>query len=124
MDRFPDGSIIIDDCSPVRSVTCISYTDMNGSESVVDSSSYSLDNVSFINKVDLLYGKRWPSTVLKPNNGVKISFAAGYEVIPESVKWAMILHIRLLYDDYKPDERERLEQARDSLLSMERVVPV
>ena len=41
--------------------------------------------------------------------------------VPETVIQAMILHIKMSYDDYPPQERERMEQARDALLWMERV---
>lgn len=127
LDEFPDNSIEFRDCSPVQSVESIKYTDYLGVEYTFDAANYSLDNVSFVNKIDLAYGKTWPTTTLKPTNGIKIRFVAGYGdalAVPETVKWAMVLHMRILYDDYRPDERQKLEQARDALLGMRRVVPV
>jgi uncharacterized phiE125 gp8 family phage protein len=127
LDSFPNGSIKFTDCSPVQSIESIKFIDFEGTEHTFDSSNYSLDDVSFVHKIDLAYGKSWPSAILKPTNGVKIQFVAGYgdaTAVPETVKWAMILHMKLLYDDYKPDERDRMERARDSLLSLDRVVPV
>lgn len=44
--------------------------------------------------------------------------------VPEPFKQAMILHLKLLYDDYEPMLRDRMENARDSLLSQERLMPV
>ena len=44
--------------------------------------------------------------------------------VPETFIQAMILHLKLLYDDYPPQEQERIERARDSLLWMERVKAV
>jgi uncharacterized phiE125 gp8 family phage protein len=44
--------------------------------------------------------------------------------VPETVRQSMLLHIKLLYDDYQPSERERLEKARDALLWLERVTPL
>lgn len=129
LDTFPDGDYIeFCNCSPVQSITSIKYTDSEGIESTVAATDYILDNDSFVNKVNLAYGKSWPTATLQPVNAVRIRFVAGYgdaaTVVPESVKWAMVLHMRVLYDDYKPDERERLERARDALLGMNRVVPV
>jgi uncharacterized phiE125 gp8 family phage protein len=114
-------------CSPVQSVTSIKYTDSAGIESTIDAADYILDNDSFVNKIVPAYNKLWPSTILQPISAVRIRFVAGYGLavaVPETVKWAMLLHMRLLLDDYKPDERLRLEQSRNSLLGMRRVIPV
>lgn len=200
LDKFHCGSIEFTNCSPVQTIESIKYIDSAGTETALNSSDYSLDDVSFVNKIDLAYGKTWPSVTLKPINCIKIRFTAGYpekaydqvytgkelgtgngieqtfvvqniksvekvyfdgvetseytvdlEVgtitctvadgviimadytlkiadlagnVPESVKWAMVLHMKLLYDDYPPEERIRIEKARDSLLSMNRVIPV
>lgn len=124
LDRFSCGSIEFRDCSPVQSITSITYTDKDGRDATIAAADYNFDEVSFVNKIDLAYGKTWPAVELKPTNGIKITFVAGYKTVPESVKWAMVLHMKLLYDDYKPDEQEKMERARDALLSMNRVVPV
>ena len=127
LDEFPTGSIEFRDCSPVQSIASIKYTDKDGIVNTLSVSDYSLDGISFINKIDLNYNKNWPTTTLKPTNGIVINFAAGYGVaaaVPETVKWAMVLQMKLLYDDYRPDERAGLERARDALLGMNRAVPV
>jgi len=128
LDSFPDKNYIeFRACSPVQSITSIKYTDSEGTEYTMSFSDYILDNDSFINKVVLGYGKTWPSVILQPVSAIRIRFVAGYGdalAVPETVKWAMVLHMKLLYDDYKPDERERLEKARDALLEMRRVIPI
>jgi uncharacterized phiE125 gp8 family phage protein len=128
LDRFPSVDYIeFRDCSPVQSITSIKYTDKAGVESTFDAANYILDDVSFVNKVVLAYDKEWPDDILRPVNGVKIEFVAGYgdaTKVPESIKIAMVLHIRLLYDDMRPEEKVRIEQTRDALLGMDRVVPV
>ena len=131
LDFFPNGSIEFIDCSPVQSVTCIKYIGADDKEYTVDSSYYELDNVSFVNKIDLKYGKVWPSTKLKTSNGVIIRFVAGYEPdgenltanIPETVKQAMILQMKLLFEAFNADEQKRIERARDILLGIDRVIP-
>lgn len=122
LDEFPYGSIEFRDCSPVQSVTSIIYTDKDGLVTTLDVVNYSLDNVSFVNKIDLNYNKTWPAVTLKSTNGIVIRFVAGAATVPETVKWAMVLQMKLLYDDYRPDERAGLERARDALLGMNRVM--
>ncbi|MHB8077433.1 head-tail connector protein [Desulfosporosinus fructosivorans] len=128
LDTFPDGDYIeFRNCSPVQSVTSVKYTDKDGVEATLAATEYIQDKDSFVNKIMLGYSKQWPTTILQPVNAVRVRFVAGYTdaaAVPESVKWAMVLHMRLLYHDYRPDERERLERARDALLGMNRVVPV
>ena len=128
LDNFPCADYIeFKSCSPVQSVTSAKYYDTAGTEYTLSSGDYIVDADSFVAKIVLGYNKSWPNTILQPVNGVRIRFVAGYgeaTAVPESVKWAMVLHMKLLYDDYKPDEREKLEKARNALLGMRRVVNV
>ncbi len=127
LDSFPCADIEFKACSPVQSISSIKYTDKDGAETTLAATEYILDNDSFVHRISLAYNKSWPAATLQPINAVRIRFVAGYgdaAAVPESVKWAMVLQMRLLYDDYKPDEREKLEKARDALLGMNRVVPV
>jgi uncharacterized phiE125 gp8 family phage protein len=126
LDRFPKTNYIeFTSTSPVQSITSIKYYDKDGTEHVVSSNDYILDNDSFVHRVFLKYLKLWPLDILQPYNAVRIRFVTGYGTasdVPESVKQAMVLQMKLLYDDYKPDEREKLEEARNALLGMRRVV--
>lgn len=127
LDSFPDGDIEFRDCSPVQLITNITHTDVNNVDSVVNTTDYILDNVAFVNKVCLNYGKAWPSATLKPVNGVKIRFVAGYgnaAAVPETIKQAMILHMKILHDAMFPDDQKLYEKRRDSLLGLRRVIPV
>lgn len=56
--------------------------------------------------------------------GVQTGVAFLADDVPETFIQAMILQLKLLYDDYPPAERERREKARDALLWLERVKPV
>jgi uncharacterized phiE125 gp8 family phage protein len=56
--------------------------------------------------------------------GTQTGVALHVHDIPETMIDAMILHIKSQYDDYSPQERERMERARDALLSLDRVMPV
>lgn len=129
LDSFPDDNYIpFNNCSPVQNVESIKYYDTASKEYIFDSSNYIVDTDSFVNRIVLGYCKLWPTIPLQPANAVRIKFTAGYgdtaEKLPEAIKWAMILHMKLLYDDYRPDERIKLEEARNALLSMNRVIPV
>lgn len=129
LDGFPeDNYISFDSCSPIQNVESIKYYDTDGQEHVFDSNNYIADLDSFVNRIVLGYCKLWPLIPLQPANAVRIRFTAGFgddaEAVPETVKWAMVLHMRLLYDDYKADERAKLEEARNALLGMNRVIPV
>ena len=59
--------------------------------------------------------------VLATTAGTQSSVSFLTDDVPEMVIQAMILHVKLLYDDYSPQYRQQVERARDSLLWMERV---
>lgn len=129
LDTFPqDNTISFNSCSPLQSVESIKYYDENKQEYIFDESNYIVDLDSFVNRVVLNKGKYWPAVCLQSANAVRIRFTAGYgdtsDKVSENVKWAMILQMKLLYDDYRPDEKNKLEEARNALLSMNRVIPV
>lgn len=129
LDDFPDDNFIsFNSCSPIQSIESIKYYDTEGQEYTFDSSNYIIDTDSFVNRIVLGYCKSWPLIPLQPANAVRIRFTAGFgdaaEAVPETVKWAMNLHMRILYDDYKPDERAKIEEARDAFLRMNRVIPI
>ena len=62
--------------------------------------------------------------VLATTAGTQTSVPFLTDDVPETFKQAMILQVKLLYDDYEPRLRERMELARDRLLGLERVYPV
>lgn len=129
LDTFAQGNaIIFNSCSPIQKVESIKYYDKNKQEYIFDESSYIADIDGFVGRVVLNKGKHWPIIELQSANAVKVRITAGYgdtaDKIPETVKWAMILQMKLLYDDYRPEEKTKLEEARNALLSMNRVIPI
>jgi uncharacterized phiE125 gp8 family phage protein len=129
LDEFPDDKCIsFDSCSPVQNIESVIYYDTAGQEYVFDESNYIVDLDSFVNRIILGYCKLWPTMPLQPANAVRIRFTTGYgdtqDTVPETVKLAMILHMQILYDDYEPNEKDKLIEARNSLLSMKRVIPI
>lgn len=106
----------------------IKYYDENRQEYLFDESNYIFDLDGFVNRVVLNRGKHWPTVELQSVNAVRVRLIAGYgdsgDKVPEAIKWAMILQMKLLYDDYRPEEKTKLEEARNALLSMNRVIPI
>lgn len=129
LNSFPNENYIpFMSCSPVQNIQSVKFYDTETQEHTFDSNNYIIDKDSFVNRVVLGYCKLWPLIPLQPANAVRIRFTAGYgdyaSDVPATVKWAMILHMRLLFDDYKPDERTKLEETKNALLGMNRVIPV
>lgn len=56
--------------------------------------------------------------------GTQTSVTLLADDVPEPFIQAMILHVKMLYDDYAPQYRQQVERARDALLWMERVCAV
>lgn len=129
LDTFPNGNaIVFNSCSPIQKVESIKYYDENRQEYLFDESNYIADLDGFVNRVVLNRGKHWPKIEFQSVNTVRVRVVAGYgdtlDKVPETVKWAIILQMKLLYDDYRPEEKTKLEEARNALLSMNRVIPV
>lgn len=126
LDEWPEGAIEFTDCSPLQSVVSLSYTKSDGTTVTEALSNYLVDADSFVGRLVPKLGS-WPSEQLQAINAVRVRFIAGYtdvSLVPESIKSAMMLHIKLLHDDYRPDERLRFETARNNLLGLRRKVPV
>lgn len=129
LDTFPNGNaIVFNSISPVQKVESIKYYDENRQEYLFDESNYIADLDGFVNRVVLNRGKHWPIVELQSVNAVRVRAVVGYgdngDKVPEAIKWAIILQMKLLYDDYRPEEKTKLEEARNALLSMNRVIPV
>lgn len=128
LDGWPEGSEIIIPRPPLQVVNSVKYYGADNTEYILPPAEYFVDTKSEPGRIVLAYGKSWPSITLRPANAVCVEFVAGYgnsaASVPEKVKQAMVIHMKLLYDDYKPEERKKMEEARDRLLWQERVVPV
>ncbi|NIP96558.1 MAG: hypothetical protein GWO24_25240, partial [Akkermansiaceae bacterium] len=56
--------------APLQSITSIKYYDEDDTEATVDSGTYFVDIASEPGRVVLNSGESWPSTTLRPVNGV------------------------------------------------------
>ncbi|MCK9569858.1 head-tail connector protein [Candidatus Pacearchaeota archaeon] len=115
---------------PLQSAT-IKYYNTSDVEATVTSTDYFVDTKSEPGRIVLNYGKSWPSTTLRPANGICVTFVAGYgysESVPQKVKQAMLLLIGFWYENRETaagalggTDVKELPHAVESLLWQERV---
>ncbi|MDA8212165.1 MAG: head-tail connector protein [Clostridia bacterium] len=116
---------------PLQSITSIKYYGTDNAEYTLAPADYFVDSVSEPGRAVLAYGKSWPSTTLRPANGIVVTFVAGYGAVasvPQQVKQAMLLLIGHWNENREAAisgaiSRE-IEFAVHALLTMDRVVPV
>lgn len=79
---------------PNVNVTEFVTIDDSDTEFVFPSSQYKVDSTSPQGLVSLAEGAVWPSTVLRSNSGIKITFTAGYgatdDDVPDDIKHAIL----------------------------------
>lgn len=101
------NAIIFNSCSSIQKVESIKYYDENRQECLFDESNYIADLDGFVNRAVLNRGKHWPIVELQSVNAVRVRVVAGYgdggNKVPEAIKLAIILQMKFLYDDYRPE---------------------
>jgi len=102
LDAFPKcGGAIELLLPPVKSISVITFIDVDGSELAIDESAYELDAQSETAWVIPAYGYIWPVARAKAN-AVVVEFISGYggaDDVPESIKAALKLLIAHLYEN-------------------------
>lgn len=80
---------------PLQSVSSVKYYDTDDVEYTLDGADYFVDDKSEPGRIVLAYGKSWPSTTLRPANGICVTFVTGYgntgDDVPGEVKQAILL---------------------------------
>jgi len=103
LDSFPSAGYIKLSLPPLQSVTHIKYYGTDDTEYTFTPDDYFVDIKNEPGRVSLGYGKTWPSTTLRPANGVNIEYVAGYgdaaSDVPEKVRQAMLLLISHWYEN-------------------------
>ena len=129
-DRFPESPFQVP-FAPLQSVESITCYDAADAPHVIDPGDYQVDTGGFVGRVALRSGKSWPAVSLRPLSGVVIGFTAGYgdagSDVPEKTRLAIKLLAGHLYENREAsDTREHytMPMAVDSLLGLERIVPV
>jgi len=130
-DTFPDEKYITVPLPPLVSVTHVKYYGTGGTANTMTASSYIVDTDSEPGRLYLAYGECWPSTTLRPANGVEIQYVCGYgsaaSSVPTEVKTAIKLLVGHLYEHREAtDIKQVIETAfgASALLWPERIVPI
>lgn len=132
LEAFPSKSYIEIPKPPLQSITSVKYYDTSDSEATFSSSYYFVDTKNqYGGRVVLNYSQSWPSTTLRPANGVCVTFVAGYGDdgydVPKDFRSAMLLYIGHLYENREAVVTTGLNAVEipkgvDALLWMERVM--
>lgn len=126
LDYWPDKDYIQILLPPLQSVTSIKYYDTADTEATMTASDYFVDTKSQPGRVSLAYGCSWPSTTLRPANGICIEFVAGYgdtaADVPAMAVNAIKLKVKLEHEYLTPAEAEQYQKAIERLLWMDRIV--
>ncbi len=98
LDGWPCDPFILGH-GPIQSVTAITYYDTEDTVATFASTYYFVDTAN--GRIGLNYGDTWPTSTLRPINGVCIEFVAGYGAaasVPTPIYQAMLLLIGHLYE--------------------------
>lgn len=101
LDDFPTVGYIELPLPPLASVTSITYYDVDDVSAVQAASEYYVDTYSEPGRIVLNDGESWPTTSLRPANGVIIRFICGGTAasVPEPLINAMLMLIGHLYEN-------------------------
>lgn len=104
MDKFDyDDDEICISYPPLTAVNSVKYYDEYGVLITMSPTLYQVDTHSTPGRIVIAYGEVWPQTELGRINAVEIEFNCGYtdgvNIIPESIKQAMLLMIGHWYSN-------------------------
>jgi len=125
LDEWPENEIISIPKPPLQSVTSIKYYDTAGKETEFPKTDYEVDTYSQPGRISPGYGKSWPSTILRPMNGIIIKFVTGYTgAVPERVKQAIKVLVGHLHENRESVDIKELKEvpfAVHSLLGLDKI---
>ena len=133
LDDFPRAAVIKIPRPPLMSVTHVKSYGIGGTAATMTAGRYYVDTDSKPGRVHLGYGESWPSTILRPANGVEVQFVAGFgsaqSAVPTEVKQAIKLIIGHMYEhregsDVKQMSPEWIKKSFmgvDAILGLDRI---
>lgn len=125
LDRFPWGRELILPGGVLQSVESVKYYDTASVEATFSSGSYQVRTKREPGAVVLADGASWPSTTLRPAEGVLVAYTAGYGAaadVPQEIKHAILLYLTHVHR-HRGDADVPIPQAVDDLLWPYRMVP-
>jgi hypothetical protein len=114
--------------APALSVEGITYFDAGNAQQTLDASVYVLFSEARGPYVGLNPDQSWPGSYLR-RDAISVTFKAGYattpaqgetpakSAVPEPIKLAIILQVKLNYDPLEPAVRESYQRAIDALVA-------
>lgn len=115
LDGFPANRIALE-LGPLISVDAVEYVDADGVTQTWSASNYRVMNAGDLATIEPVYGGSWPSP-RSVSGAVTVTFTAGFSVdesvsptsdaanVPDDLKTAIKIMLRLLYDGQPSDER-------------------
>jgi uncharacterized phiE125 gp8 family phage protein len=117
--------------APLQSVTSVTYYDTDETSATFSSDDYIVDTYSEPGRVYLGYGKTWPSTTLRPVNGVVIQYVCGdgdaASNVDEIYKTAIKILLAELYENREmtaPTYMHELPMSAQQLIGLDRIFTV
>ena len=105
-------SLFIVQCPPIVSLTSIAYIDETGAPQTIDPATLTFDS----RRIQTAFDTCWP-LVRHQLGAVKVTYQAGYEVIPPAIKQAVLLMVGTLYANREASIDTAFCGAAESLLS-------
>jgi uncharacterized phiE125 gp8 family phage protein len=101
LDSWPSGvDPIIFPKPPLQTVTSVSWFDLANNETVLDVSTYRVDNTvqpgEGVSMARIFPVSGWPGVSLRQANGVKVRGVAGFGDVPTTVPMSLVLAIKML----------------------------
>jgi uncharacterized phiE125 gp8 family phage protein len=97
---------------PMQSVSSFYTYDNDNTAYLFDPANYILDNSGPFGRIALKLGSTWPTTVLRPINGIKITGIFGYGAaasdVPEDIKLAIKILVSNMYEHRGDDEAGKM----------------
>jgi uncharacterized phiE125 gp8 family phage protein len=101
-DSFADLAVL--PIGPVQSVSQIHYVNDAGAEQLLEATTYELSGAGLEQGIRPVSGTRWPGY---GNRAVRVQLVVGYApeaaALPSDITLALLLSVRALFDDKKPD---------------------
>lgn len=125
LDRWPAQSFI-ETKAPLATVVHIKYYGTDNTVYTMAASDYFVDTKSFVPRIGLAYGKSWPTTGLRPFNGINIQYTCGGDEVDDLTKRAMELLIGHWYRNREAvgTVEGEIAYATKALLGMNRKWPI